>query len=124
MHVWIVHSSDSTNVLVTSLVASLEGPPAICKFTNRKYAQKNLYCGKNLKDVEIYGENSRIYISNSFCDEFKYLNFLIRKAKDKEIVKWRIKRGINLIQVSEGEEFVEITHKLDLIKLGIVKNES
>ena len=62
---------------------------------------------KKLKDVEIYGENSRIYINNSFCDEFKYLNFLIRKAKGKEIVKWRIKRGINLIQVNEGEAFVE-----------------
>ena len=96
----------------------------ICKFTNRKYAQESLYCGKNLKDVEIYGENSRIYINNSFWDEFKYLNFLIRKAKGKEIVKWRIKRGIKLIHVNEGEEFVEITHKLDLIKLGIVKNES
>ena len=71
----------------------------ICKFINRKYAQESLYCEKNLKDVEIYGKNSRIYINNSFCDEFKYLTFLIRKAKGKEIVKWRIKRGINLIQV-------------------------
>ena len=93
----------------------------IIKFVNRKFAYEGLRCGRNLKDKEIFGSNSKVYINNSFCREYQYLNYCIRKAKTgNKIFRWKIKHGVNLIQVKEGSEYIEITHKNDLIQLGII----
>ena len=93
----------------------------ICKFVNRKFAYEGIYSGKNLKDANIYGENSRVYINNSFCDEYRHLNYLIRTAKrEGKLFRWKIKHGINYVQMTEEDEFEEIGHKSDLLKMQII----
>ena len=93
----------------------------IVKFVNRKFAYEGLRCGRNLKGKEIFGANSKVYINNSFCREYQYLNYCVRKAKsNNKIFRWKVKHGVNLIQVDDGGDFIEITHKNDLIKLGII----
>ena len=49
----------------------------IVRVVNRKFAKESIMCGRNLKDTKRYGENSKIYVNNSFCREFKFLNFVI-----------------------------------------------
>ena len=94
----------------------------ICKFVNRKFATEGIYCGKNLKGIKLYGNDSQVYINSSFCKEYSYFNFVIRKAKaEKKIFRYKIKHGVNLIQVEEDSDFQEISHKNDLIKLGLIK---
>ena len=79
-----------------------------------------MYSGKNLKDKNIYGQNTNVYINNSFCKEFGFLNYLIRKAKkSKAIVGYKIKHGVTSVQTHLNGEFMEISHKNDLIKIGI-----
>ena len=93
----------------------------ICKFVNRKFANNAIYSGKNLKVKELYGTNSGVYINSSLCKEYGFLNFQIRNAKKQgKIFRWKLKHGVNLIQVQEGNGFTEISHKNDLIKLGII----
>ena len=95
----------------------------ICKFVNRKFAREGLVCGRNLKGSNIYG-TSPVYINTSFCPEFKFLNFLIRKAKSRgEIFRWKVRNGVNSIQVTEGGNFVEVAHKNDLIELNLFESE-
>ena len=95
----------------------------ICKFVNRKFAREGLVCGRNLKGTDIYGA-SPVYINSSFCPEFKFLNFLIRKAKSRgDIFLWKVRNGVNLIQVNEGGKFVEVAHKNDLIELNLLESE-
>ena len=92
----------------------------ICKFTNRKFAREGLVCGRNLKDKKPYGE-SKIYINTSFCREYKYLNFVIRKCKaDGRIFRWKVRNGTNFVQLKDGDEFTEISHKNDLIELNLL----
>ena len=84
----------------------------IVKFVNRKFAREGLYKGKNLKGKTLYGPNTKIFINDSFCHEFKYLNYVIRKAKsDALIFRWKVRNGTNFVQMKEAEEFVEISHK-------------
>ena len=96
----------------------------IVKFTNRKFAREAMYCGKNLKDTDLYG-GSRVYLNHSFCPEFRFLNYLIRKAKnDGKLFKWKVTNGVNYVQVMEDGDFEEVSHKSDLVSLGIdIDNE-
>ena len=93
----------------------------ICKFVNRKYATEGIYCGRNLKNCTLYG-GSPVYINHSFCNEFRHLNFLIRKAKGAgKLYRYKVKHGVNFIKVGEDDDdFVEISHKIDLVNLGII----
>ena len=50
----------------------------IAKFVNRKFAYEGLVNGKRLKGKNIYGEDTKVFINDSFCPEFGFLNFLIR----------------------------------------------
>ena len=94
----------------------------ICKFVNRKFAYEGIYNGKNLKDKKLYGEESNVYINPSLCKEYQYLNYVIRKAKgENKIFRWRVKHGVNLIQLSQDGDFIEVTHKNDLIEHGITE---
>ena len=89
----------------------------ICKFVNRKFAKEGLYCRKNLKGKNLYGNNTKVYINNSFCDEFRYTNYLIRKAKsDVLIFRRKLRNGIKYFQKEDGDDFIEISHKNDLIR--------
>ena len=51
----------------------------VVKFLNRKFSVEELYNGKNL---QLYG--SKVFINNSFCEEFRHLNYIIRKLKSDE----------------------------------------
>ena len=52
--------------------------------------------------------------------QYKFLNFAIRQAASDRIVhRYKIKNGINYIQMVEGGEWNEIGHVLDLSNKGI-----
>ena len=90
----------------------------VVKFTNRKYATEGLYNGKNLKENKPY--ETPTYINNSFCPEFSFLNYAIRQAKkQKKIHFYKLKNGITSVQLEEGGDLFEITHKADLAFHGI-----
>ena len=94
----------------------------IVKFVNRKFAREGLVCGKNLKNCELY--DSGVYINTSFCPEFGHLNFLIRKSKsDGKLLRWKVRNGINFVQIGEEDDFVEISHINDLMELNLVDSE-
>ena len=90
----------------------------IVKTLNRKFAMESLYCGANLIENSPY--DNAVYINNSFCKEFGFLNFLVRKAKKNGHIRYyKVKKGITSVQVRENSELVDITHKIDLVNLGI-----
>ena len=92
----------------------------IVKFFNRKFAYEGLVNGKRLKGKNIYGEDTKVFINDSFCPEFGFLNFLIRKeAKHNRDIKYKIKNGVNQIKMPNSVNFVEIAHKHYRIKTGI-----
>ena len=96
----------------------------IVKFVNRKFAKEGFICGKNLKNSNLYA-NAGVYVNTSFCPEFGHLNFLIRKSKSNgEIFRWKVRNGINFIQVEEGADFIEISHINDLADLNLVETEA
>ena len=81
---------------------------------NRRFAKEALICGKNLCDTKRYAKKG-IFIYDSACADFKFLNFAIRKAlKNKEI--YRSKEWNQLyVQMDVTSEFVQIEHVNDLI---------
>ena len=92
----------------------------IVKVVNRKFAKQALSCGKNLKGTRRYGANSPIYINDSFCPEYGFLNFAIRHAyKSNHIVKYKVRNGVNYVQKDEDSNFVQIGHVIDLENLKI-----
>ena len=97
----------------------------ICKFLNRKFANQGLYSSAKLKGKELYGPNTSVYINSSFCDEFRHLNYLVRKAKkSKWIFRYKVKNGVNFVKMCEGDDdFQEVTHKSDLIRLKIIADD-
>ena len=65
----------------------------IVKMVKRKFAKEALVCGRNLRDSSRYGANTNIFINDSLCPEFKFLNFAIRNAlKSKEIFRYSKER--------------------------------
>ena len=91
----------------------------IVKMVNRKFAKEALICGKNLRDTKRY-VNKRIFINDSFCPEFRFLNFAVRKAlKSKEIYRYKVRNGINYVQMNDTSGYVEIGHANDLVNINI-----
>ena len=92
----------------------------IVKFVNRKFANEGLYGSKNLKGKQLY-EGSPVYINNNFCNQYAYINFLVRKAaKNKKVFRYKVKHGITMIKIKESDnDFREVTHKMDLVHYGI-----
>ena len=92
----------------------------IVKVLNRKFARTALINRKNLKDNKRYGEDTKIYINDSFIPDFGYFNYLIRHArKDNKIHSFKIKNGVHHVQKEDGGNFVIIGHGQDLINIGI-----
>ena len=90
----------------------------IVKFVNRKFANEGLYCGKHLKNNSPYAAPT--YINNSFCPEFRFLNYLVRQAKRaKKIHFYKVRHGVTHIQLVDSGPFHEVTHKADLVRHGI-----
>ena len=92
----------------------------ICRVVNRKFSTEAIFNGKNLKGSKRYGVGNAIYINPSFCPEFKFINYVIRKAwKEKVIHRYKIRNGVPYIQKVEDGDFVQIGHVNDLENLGL-----
>ena len=66
----------------------------IVRVVNRKFSRETLVNGKNLKGSKRYGEN-KIFVNNSFCEDFRFLNFVIRKAaREKLLNRYKIRNGV------------------------------
>ena len=57
----------------------------VVKFVNRKFAETAIANSSQLKDKKLYENDKKIYINNSFCREFAFINYAIRQAKKKVI---------------------------------------
>ena len=91
----------------------------IVRVVNRKFSREALVNGRNLKGSKRYGEN-KIFVNNSFCVEFRFLNFVIRKAaREKLLNRYKIRNGVTYVQMDTEGDFIEIAHVLDLENLGI-----
>ena len=89
----------------------------ICRVLNRKFSRQAIINSKNLEGSKRYDGN--IFINSSFCPEFRYLNFVCRKAvRNKELFRYKVKNGVNMVQKLEGDDFVEIGLILDIQNLG------
>ena len=83
----------------------------IVRVVNRKWSKEAVINGKNLKGTKRYGEGNNIYVNHSFCPEFKFLNYVIRKAsRDKEIFHYKFRNGVPYVQKDEGSNYVQIGH--------------
>ena len=97
----------------------------ICRVVNRKFAREAIVCSKKLMGSRRYGVGTELYINNSFCPEFGFINFVCRRAAkpneagEKSIHRWKVKNGVNHVQKIEGDQFVEIGHVIDLQNIGI-----
>ena len=68
-------------------------------------------------DQQVLNQKSKIYL---FDEAYRHLNFVIRKAKRDGIIhRWKVKSGVNFVQVYEDDDFVEINEIKELRKLGI-----
>ena len=96
----------------------------IVKFVSRKFAFEGLVNGRNLKDNNVYGPGTKLYINTSFCDAYRHLNFLIRGIKGKKLIHhYKVRKGTNFIQIKEGDDYFAIEHVNDLVALGLHKPE-
>ena len=89
----------------------------ILKFVNRKFAVQALLNRYKLRELDDYSD---IFINQSLCPEYSYLNFAVKKAKrNNEISYYKLKNGVSLIQKETDSPFVEISHANDLTENGI-----
>ena len=88
----------------------------IVKFTNRKWAEGAIRNRGNLKD----GQYGNCYINTSLCPEYAFLAYAVRKAKKDNLINfWKLKHGMPLVKIAEGDDFVEVSHVKDLVTHGI-----
>ena len=81
----------------------------VVRVVNRKFSREAVFCGKNLRESRRYGEGSKIFINNSFCPEFKFLFYAVRKAARENLInRWKIRNGIIHVQKEVDGSFVEI----------------
>ena len=89
----------------------------ILKFVNRKFAIAALSNRASLKGSNEYGN---VFINQSLCPEFQFLNYAVRKAKrNNEIDFYKVKNGVTLVRKEENGQFIEISHVNDLGRNGI-----
>ena len=92
----------------------------IVKFVNRKFAASAITNRSNLKDKDIYGDNTRLFINQSLCPEFAFINFVARKAKKDQLINfYKMKNGVTLVQKNAYGSFVACSHINDLVDLGL-----
>ena len=92
----------------------------IVRVVNREFAREALDNSTNLKASKRYGENTSVYINDSFCQEFKFLTYVIRRAlREKRIHRYKIRNGVPYVQMELSSNFVEIGHVWDLENLKI-----
>jgi len=92
----------------------------VVKFFNPLMVPVVLRKGSSLRDLDLY-EGSRINIAPSLCREYNNIKSYLRKAKKEgRIHRYRVWSGTNQVMVNQDDDFVDITHRNDLIELGIV----
>ena len=91
----------------------------IVRFVNRKHAIEGLINGRNLKGKTLYG-STPIFINNSFCREFSYYGYVIRKLKwNNKIDGYKIKNGVYQVKLLGNVNFVEVSHISDFSKMNL-----
>ena len=92
----------------------------IIKVVNRKFVRAALLSKRNLKGSKRYGDRTALFINDSFIPEFGFFNYLTRRAhKENKIFKYKVRNGVNYVQLEENSKFVEIGHANDLSNIGI-----
>ena len=87
----------------------------VCEGSHREAIVNGKYIGNTRR----YG-NGKIFINNSFCHEYKFLNYVCRKpAREGNIHRYKVKNGVNYVQKVEGSSFIEGGHILDMENLGV-----
>ena len=64
----------------------------ICKFVNRKFATEGIYCGKNLKGIKLYGNDSQVYINNSFCKEYRLKKRFFVTKSNMVLISFKLRK--------------------------------
>ena len=109
----LVHGNELTHGDISACHRIGKKNTTIVRFVNRKWAMQGLFNGKKLKGTKLYGNNP-VFINNSFCWEFKYLGYAIRKLKtNKQIDGYKIKHGVYQVQTCGSNNFEEISHVSD-----------
>ena len=91
----------------------------IVRFVNRKFASEGIYSGRNLKGKNLYG-NTPVFINNSFCREYSYYGYVIRKLKSNNMIDgYKIKNGVYQIKTLGNMNFIEVSHISDFSKHNI-----
>ena len=92
----------------------------IVRVVNRKYSRNAIISGRNLRGSKRYGDDTRLFVNENFIPEFRFTNYVVRKAfREKIIHKYKIRNGVTHVQKDPDGSFVEIGHVLDLENLGI-----
>ena len=90
----------------------------IIKVVNRKFIEDGKW--KNLKRNKRFGDTTQIYLNDSFCQEFGFLNYAVRRAKKNDcIFAYKVGNGVTHLQKNEAGKFVQIGHLIDLENLDI-----
>ena len=90
----------------------------IVRFVNRKFAMEGLINGRNLKGTNLYG--TPIYINNSFCREFSYYGYVIRKLKANSLIDgYKIKHGVYYVKTLGNVKYDEVSHINDFSKFNL-----
>ena len=115
-----VHGKSLTKLDIAACHRIGKKGKTIVRFVNRKFAKNIFFVGKKIRNDQNF---KKIYINNSISKEFGKFNYHIRQAY-KGICRYKVKNGINLVQVEDNGPLLEITHPSDLKNvLGLDINE-
>ena len=92
------------------LPSKSDNKPVIVRFVNRKFCERAFANKKNLQE--------NIYINENLCPQFKKIAWMGRKLKRANEIhsSWTWK-GIIHIRFREGEKYIKINHKNELIDM-------
>ena len=92
----------------------------VLRFTTRKIADAALHNRNKLKSLNKttigLPEGTQLYINESLCRPYQFLNYKIRQAlKRKDIYSYNLWKGRLSIKLREADRAINITHINDLI---------
>jgi len=90
-----------------------------CRFHQEEFAH-GILRNRLVGNGRFYGNKSRLFIEPSLIDEYAMLREIIRRAfEEGKVHSFRLRGGVNQVKVNKDDEFVDITHRTDLVNLGI-----
>jgi len=95
----------------------------VCKFNTEENVRQVMMCVSKLKSITLYGD-SRLYIRWHLCPEFEKISYYLRKARSQGLIAdKRIYSGRNQVKRKIGGKFEDVTHRVDLLDIGIQLEE-